>query len=104
MMAADVAKLLAEKAKDLGLVEGAEATIRASLAAARFAESTYLAMAAGAPKYVTAARFLAPTKVLQERTERRLRRELRCVLARLSRVMTMEELTRLADYVAAVAC
>lgn len=80
-LAEDIANVLGEKRAELGISKHTETVLRASIAAATYARSAYLAILAGANESPIALRFLAPAMKASDRTERQLRRRLTSLIA-----------------------
>ena len=69
-----------------------EAQLQARVAAAIYADTAYQAMQAGAVRSVIAASFLRDAKLIRDRMQRRLRRELMGVIADLNQLMSADQL------------
>ena len=101
-VAEEIANVLCEKQTQLGIEQDAEARLRASLAAATFAHSRYLAMLAGAEESATAQRFLVQARAARDRTEKQLRRCITRSIAAISMLLDDDDLLNVADYVLSV--
>src|SRR5438093_7140021 len=86
-LAEELANVLREKQTKLGLPQDAEAGLRASLAAAKYACSAYVAMLEGEEESPIAREFLVPARAACDRAEKQLRRRISISIAKASMLL-----------------
>jgi hypothetical protein len=97
-LAEELADTLSEK-EEMAFDKEAEALVRASIAAVDFARSAYRAVFAGAKVSPVAHRFLAPARAACDRALHNLRRRVAGILAAKCMVMSVDDLSNLANSV-----
>ena len=101
-LAERVADVLAGKLAELGLGRESEASLRASIAAARFALIAYVSMLDGLKEPPVAHRFLAPARKRRDRSEEQLRCRLVAIITEICLLMGDDELSDAAWHVVAL--
>src|SRR5437867_376866 len=94
-----IATVVAEKYPELGGSENTEARLRASIAAATFARSSYLAVLDGAKRSPVANAFRIPARRASMRTEQQLRRRMTTVIASISMLHDPDDPSSVAEFV-----
>jgi hypothetical protein len=97
-LAHELADTLSER-EELSIDKEAEALVRASIAAVDFARSAYRAVFAGAKVSSAAHCFLAPARAACDRAVQNLRRRVAGIVAARCMVMSIDDLTNLANSV-----
>jgi hypothetical protein len=97
-----VADVLAEKLAELGLSREPEASLRASIAAARFALIAYVAMLDGLKDSPVSHRFLVPARKRRDRSEQQLRCRLAAIITEICLLIENDELSDVAQYVVGI--
>jgi hypothetical protein len=99
LLAEEIANIAGQRLGELGVGREPEVLLRASIAAATFARSAYLAMVDGAAQSPIARRFLVPAGKARDRTEQLLRHRLAHLIAEICLFLDDEELSNIAEYV-----
>jgi hypothetical protein len=100
-LAEQVADVLAGKLAGLGLSREPEASLRASIAAARYALLAYVAMLDGLKDSPVAQRFLGPARNRRDRSQEQLRCRLAAIITAICLLIENDELSDVARYVVA---